>query len=229
MFLADLHVHSRFSDGQMTIPELVDFYGRRGFGAIAVTDHVCEESTWLGRAARYLSWTLTESSFDLYLDTIREEAARAWRKYRLRLIPGFELSQNSLRHHRSAHILGLGVSKFLRAEGEVETLARKIRDQGALTVAAHPLSTGRAEIQTLHLWHRRHELAPLFDAWEVATGVHWFAEVRGSGLPMLATSDLHRPAQIRSWKSVFDCERHPDAILEAIRKQKLDFHFYQAG
>ncbi|NJM10303.1 MAG: PHP domain-containing protein, partial [Bdellovibrionaceae bacterium] len=39
MFLADLHVHSNFSDGHLSISELVDFYGQRGFGAIAVTDH----------------------------------------------------------------------------------------------------------------------------------------------------------------------------------------------
>lgn len=29
MLLTDLHVHSTFSDGKMTIAELVDFYGQR--------------------------------------------------------------------------------------------------------------------------------------------------------------------------------------------------------
>jgi hypothetical protein len=70
MFLADLHVHSKFSDGSLSISELVDLYGERGFGAIAITDHLCEKNTFLGIAARYLDVTLNEKTFPLYLDTI---------------------------------------------------------------------------------------------------------------------------------------------------------------
>ena len=229
MFLADLHVHSRFSDGRMTIPELIDFYGRRGFGAIAITDHICEAGTFLGLAARYMNWTLVRANFGHYLDVIREEGERARKLYDMVVIPGFELSQNSLSHHRSAHILGLGVSGFVDASGEIETLVDRIRGQGALSVAAHPLSTGKTELQTLHLWGRREELKDRFDAWEVGSGAFWFDEVRRSGLPMLATSDLHHAGQINSWKSVFHCERHPEAILDAVRRQRLDFHFYRSG
>ena len=39
-FLGDLHMHSTFSDGKLTIPELVDLFGSRGFGVIAITDHL---------------------------------------------------------------------------------------------------------------------------------------------------------------------------------------------
>ncbi len=106
-------------------------------------------------------------------------------------------------------------------------LARRIRSQGGLAVAAHPVSTRKVEKQTYHLWDRRDELAQEFDAWEVASGPHLFDEVLHSSLPKLATSDLHSPKQIYSWKTVFYCELHREAILEAIRKQELDFHFYQ--
>ncbi len=43
MILGDFHIHSNFSDGRFSIPEIVDLFGGRGFGAIAITDHLCEE------------------------------------------------------------------------------------------------------------------------------------------------------------------------------------------
>ena len=45
--------------------------------------------------------------------------------------------------------------------------------------------------------------------------------------PKIASSDLHVARQMTSWKTVLDCERHPEAILDAIRKQKLSFSFYE--
>jgi hypothetical protein len=227
MILSDLHTHSTFSDGKMTIPELVDFYGARGFGCIAVTDHVCEERSFMGRAAGYLKYTLTPATWPLYTEILRTEAERAWDRYRMVVLTGFELSKNSWSNHRSAHILGLGVQDFVSADGDVVDLARKIRAQGALAIAAHPVSTGRLEPQTYHLWQRRHELACEIDAWEVASGPVIFEAVKKSGLPMVASSDLHHPRQINSWKTLLHCERHPEAILQAIRKQQLSFQFYK--
>ena len=227
MFLADLHVHSTFSDGKMTIPEVVDFYGTRGFGAIAITDHICEDKTFLGNAAAYLNFTLTEATFPIYLEILKSEAERARQQYNMVVIPGFELSKNSWSNHRSAHILGLGINQFMSADGDVVELARTLRSQGALAIAAHPVSTRKFEPQTYHLWNRREELAQEFDAWEVASGPYLFDEVAKTKLPVIATSDLHHPKQIESWKSVFDCERSEGAILEAVRKQQLNIRFYQ--
>ena len=122
MFLADLHIHSSFSDGRMTIPELVDFYGTRGFGAIAITDHICEELTVLGKAASYLKQTLTRATFPIYREILRSESERAWDRYRMVLLPGFELSKNTVSNHRSTHIVGLGrinTFEYVSADGEI--------------------------------------------------------------------------------------------------------------
>ena len=227
MFLADLHTHSTFSDGQMTIPQLVDFYGKRGFGAIAVTDHICEDNSFFGIAANCLKYTLTPATFPLYLEILRTEAERAWDRYRMVVIPGFELSKNSWSNHRSAHILGLGIREYVSADGEILDLVRTIKKQGAAAVAAHPVSTGKYEKQTYHLWHRREELRHEFDAWEVASGRILFTPVLKSGLPIIATSDLHRPSQITAWKTVFQCERHQEAILDAVRRQEISLKFYK--
>ena len=75
--LCDFHIHSNFSDGQLAIPEIVDMYGRLGFGAIAITDHLCESRTFLGRAATYLDRTLNKINFQLYIEIIKSEAELA--------------------------------------------------------------------------------------------------------------------------------------------------------
>lgn len=227
MILADFHMHSTFSDGKLTIPKLVDLFGSRGFGAIAITDHLCENETLIGKAARYIGHTLTPATFPLYMQILKSEAERAWKEYRMVVIPGFELSKNSVSNFRSAHILALGVTEWVSADKDAIDIARKIRSLGGLAVAAHPVSTRKVEKQTYHLWDRRDELAEEFDAWEVASGQYLFDEVLRSGLPMIASSDLHRQNQLSSWKTVLSCERHPEAVLEAIRKQDLAFKYYQ--
>lgn len=226
MFLADFHIHSTFSDGKMSIPELVDFYGSRGFGAIGITDHLCESETLIGKAARYIGNTLTPATYPMYLEILRTEGERAWDQYRMVVIPGFELSKNYVTNDRSAHIVALGAREFIHADPDALDLCRTIRAQGALAIAAHPVATRKIEKQTYHLWNRRFELAREFDAWEVASGPYLFSEVWRSGLPMVASSDLHSAKQINAWKTVLTCEPREDAILDAIRRQELEFKFY---
>lgn len=226
-FLADFHMHSTFSDGKLTIPELVDLHGSLGFGAIAITDHLCESETLIGRAANYIGNTLTPATFPIYTEILKSEAERAWDRYRMVVIPGYELTKNTVNNHRSAHLLALGATEYLPADGDPLDLARAVRAQGALAIAAHPVSTRKMEKQTYHLWNRREELASELDAWEVASGPYLFDEVMKSGLPMIANSDLHAKKQMHSWKTLFECERHPEAILDAIRKQELSFTFFE--
>lgn len=226
MFLCDFHVHSTFSDGKMTIPEVVDLYGSRGFGAISITDHLCESDSVVGRVSTYLGCTLTPSTFPLYREILKSEAERAMDQYNMVVIPGFELSKNSISNHRSAHVLGIGIKEYLAADASILELARAIRGQGALAIAAHPVWTRVMEKQTYFLWDHRAELEQEFDAWEVASGGFIFEEVQKTKLPKIANSDLHVRRQLKSWKTVLYCERKAEAILDAIRKQHLGFHFY---
>ncbi len=226
-FLGDFHIHSTFSDGKLTIPELVDLYGQNGFGVIAITDHLCEDETVIGKAAQLLDRTLTRATFPLYQAILASEAKRAWEQYEMLLIPGFELTQNYISNRRSAHILAIGVNEFLAAHHDAKILARSIRAKGGLAVAAHPVWTQKKEKQTFHLWDRREELALEFDAWEVASGRHLFEEVKASGLPMLASGDLHKREQFTSWKTKLDCKKDIPSVLNAIRKQELEFVYFE--
>lgn len=230
MMLGDLHTHSNFSDGKLAIPELVDFYGSRGFGTIAITDHICEEDTLLGKSAAYLGQCLTRAKHVLYQEILKTEIARAWDQYEMVLIPGYEISKNSILNQRSAHVLALGITDWLDVSGDIVDVVQRAKQMGAVTVAAHPVPTRKFEKQTLHLWDRREEFRGILDAWEVASGPHLFQEVIDAKLPKIANSDFHRPSQIDAWKTVFECERSPEAILESVRNQRdLHFYFYSEG
>lgn len=226
MFLADFHVHTNRSDGRMNLPDVIDLFGSRGFGAIAITDHLCERRSVLGRASRYLGCSLREDNFEEHMADLRREAERALREYNMLVIPGYEITWNSVSNHRSAHFLALGTDKYVDPNLPIEEACKRIRANGGLAIAAHPVSTRKIEKQTYHLWDRREELRHCFDAWEVASGPYLFDEVLHSGLPMIASSDLHHARQITSWKSVLRCERSVPAVLEAIRRQELSFAFF---
>jgi len=209
--------------------ELVDFYGTRGFGVLAVTDHLCEEKTLLGKAAAYLNKTLRKESFQEYIEEIKREAVRALEVYKMVLLPGFEITKNSIRNHRSAHMLALGVEKYISADLDPVKISELVRHEGGVFIAAHPLSLGNRKNRENFLWDRREELRNHFDAWEITDSGQILSEVAQSDLPKLATGDFHREAHLNSWKTWLECERHPLAILEAIRKQKLQFKYYSAN
>ena len=122
-------------------------------------------------------------------------------------------------------MVALGVSECFWADGDILDWTRRIRDAGGVSIAAHPVHLGQTDKQTYLLWHRRRELATEFDAWEVASGKLLFNQVLSSGLPMIANSDLHKMHHMSSWKTVLRCERHPEAILDAIRKQEVEFQY----
>lgn len=226
MLLTDLHIHSNYSDGVLSIPEIVDFYGKKNFDIIAITDHLCEEESFLGRSARFLEKTLTKETFPFYLKLIEREAKRAMDEYGMLVIPGVEFTKNSLHFKRSAHIVALGIKEYVAADKNIHELLWEIKKQNAFSIAAHPVPTRMFEHQTLYLWDQREDLRDKFDAWEVASGPHLFEEVMDSGLPMIANSDFHHPKQINSWKTMIDCELNFDSMVLALKEQRIELIKY---
>lgn len=224
--LTDLHIHSNYSDGLLSIPEIIDLYGKNNFDIIAITDHLCEEGSFLGKSARFLEKTLTKETFPFYLKLIEREAKRAMEEYGMLVLPGVEFTKNSLYFKRSAHIVALGIKEFISADKNIHELLFELKKQNAFSIAAHPVSTKVLEHQTFYLWDQREELKDKFDAWEVASGSHLFEEVMNSGLPMIANSDFHHPKQINSWKTMIDCELNFDSMALALREQRIEFVKY---
>ena len=81
--LCDFHVHTSWSDGRLSLREVIDLYGKtRRFDVIAITDHILMKRDMLARAGRLLSlgrreFSITEQRFQAYLDDIDSEARRA--------------------------------------------------------------------------------------------------------------------------------------------------------
>lgn len=225
--LGDFHIHSTYSDGSLTIRQIVDLYGSSHFKTISITDHVCESNTFLGKAALYLDKTLRKDNFQAYLDEIQEEGERALKLYGMTVIPGIEITKNSLFNHRSAHIVILGVQSWIAPESDIFEVCRLAQEQEAVSIAAHPVFTRQMEKQTYHLWDQREALKQVIDLWEVASGRHIFPEVQSAKLAMIANSDLHKPQHINSWKTQVDARPEQGFILEALKKQKVNFVNYQ--
>lgn len=216
MFIADLQIYSTFSSGKLAIPEIVDLCGARGFGAIAITDQLCESRTVLGKAAVYMNRTLTPAVFPLYMEIIKSESLRALKKYNMVVIPGVEVTKSAVTDQRTARVIALGVSNYISADQSVREICVAAQNQGAITVGGY----------TPRLWQRRERLIPYIDAWEVANGRKLLASVVASDLPKLASSAMRGIKHMNSWKTVFSCDRNPQAILNAIKKQEVAFTYY---
>ena len=223
--LCDFHVHTRWSDGRLSLRDVVDLYGAtRRFDVIAITDHILMRRDLLARAGRLLSlgrreFSVTEARFQAYLEDIAVEAKRAKRLYDLLVIPGAEITQNHIRSRKNSHIVGLNLREYISADQPAEDILRAIRSQGALSIACHPhhRTTRRVEIGTCFLWDHRKRLMRLVDVWEAANRDDLFSVTSLKHYPYVANSDFHKPKHLYSWKTLLRCEKNWDAIARTLR------------
>jgi UDP-N-acetylglucosamine:LPS N-acetylglucosamine transferase len=218
ILLCDLHTHTVFSDGRLTVRELVDFYGQRGFDALCITDHICDHTRLIGRMTNLSGLVLTLDQVDEYFDVIQEEKRRALEKYKMIVLTGLEFNKDGLTRKSSAHLLAIDLKKPIDPGLSIPQTIAEIHAQGALAVASHPhefkTHWGR---NTLYFWENIDRYAPLLDAWEVANRDDIFNPIGLKRLPFLANSDFHKPKHIFSWKTVLFCEKEPEAIKQCIR------------
>jgi 3',5'-nucleoside bisphosphate phosphatase len=223
--LCDFHVHTRWSDGRLSLRDVVDLYGRTGrFDVIAITDHILMQRDLLARAGRLLSlgrreFSVTEARFDAYLEDIAAEATRAKRLYNLLVVPGAEITQNHIRSKKNSHIVALNIREYISADQPAEDILRAIRSQGALSIACHPhhRTTRRVEIGTCFLWDHRKQLMRLVDVWEAANRDDLFSVTSLKHYPYVANSDFHKPKHLYSWKTLLRCEKNWEAIARTLR------------
>jgi predicted metal-dependent phosphoesterase TrpH len=168
MLLCDFHVHTDYSDGALALSRVVDLFGRSGHDVIAITDHIVNRDNPLGKIAHAAGRSLNPESWKRYRDEIAREAERAWRTWGMVVIPGAELTRNTLHRDTSVHVLALGLDEYLPADGDSVPMLREIRRRGAISVACHPHETSEFFANTWYLWNRRPVLGDLVDLWEVA-------------------------------------------------------------
>jgi processive 1,2-diacylglycerol beta-glucosyltransferase len=218
ILLCDFHAHSIFSDGKLTIPELVDFYGQRRFDVLCVTDHICDHTKVIGRMTNLTGLVLTMDQVDDYFEIIEKEKKRALDKYRMILMAGLEFNKDGLTKKSSAHLLAVDLKKPVNPGLTITQTIAEIHAQGALAIASHPheFKTHWGK-NTLYFWEHIDQYAPLLDAWEVANRDDIFNPIGLKRLPFVANSDFHKPKHVFSWKTVLFCEKEPEAIKQCIR------------
>lgn len=219
--LCDFHTHTNYSDGKLTVSELVDFYGARNFDCVCITDHLAEKRRLMGRLANLSNLTLPWGQVREYFEVIEHEKKRAWKKYSMLLLAGLEFNKDGFTRKSSAHLLGIDLKAPIHPDLEMKELIEAIHGQGALAVASHPHEM-KSEWgkNTLYFWENQEEYAPLLDAWEIANRNNLFNPVGLKRLPFLANSDFHKPRHIYSWKTLLNCEKEPEAIKQCIRENR---------
>jgi predicted metal-dependent phosphoesterase TrpH len=212
LLLCELHAHTTWSDGALTLPELVDLYGTSGFDVLCVTDHRVRADDPFPRA-------VTGSTWHAYLNEIEREAVRALRTYGLLLIPGLELSDNHHEAVASAHVLALGVRDEVSLDEGLVAAIHHARSQAAAIVAAHPYAAGDTTPHrpTRRIWRERETFAPLVHRYELFNRREVFSWVAAEDLPAVATGDVHRADHLSSWKTLLPCPKHEEAVLHYLR------------
>lgn len=192
---ADLHLHTRVSDGFASVEQLLAWVEHcTDLDLIAVTDH---EDVRGGLIARELA---------------------AKRGYRFEVIPGAEVTT------LHGHVLALFIERDVPSFRGVESTLAMIHDAGGLAVAPHPLSwlTRSVGQRTLDALWRRGEAGVAFDAIELAnpspagrrTGPK-AARLNAErwGLPATGSSDAHHLEHVGSGWTEF-----PGTTAEELRQ-----------
>ena len=219
--LCDFHIHSNYSDGKLSVAEVVDFYGRRHFDCICITDHLADSRRLIGKLGKLSRLTLSPRQLEEYFEVLERERRRAWRKYNMLVMTGLEFNKDGLTKKSSAHLLGIDLHMPIVDCLDLPETIAQIHAQGGLAVASHPhIMKSEWGKNTLYLWENQERFAPLLDAWEVANRNNMFNPVSTKRLPYLANSDFHKPRHIYSWKTLVSCEKNPAAIKDCIRKNE---------
>ena len=221
MLLCDFHIHTNYSDGKLSVPEIIDFYGERGFDCICITDHLADPKRLIGKLSELTNLTLAQDQVGEYFAVIERERQRAWRRYKMLVMTGIEFNKDGYTRKTSAHLLGIDLKAPISAALDIPEIIAKIHEQGGLAVASHPhIMKSEWGRNTLYLWENQDKFAPLLDAWEIANRNNIFNDIGLKRLPFIANSDFHKPKHIFSWKTLIHAEKDYEAIKHCVRRNE---------
>jgi processive 1,2-diacylglycerol beta-glucosyltransferase len=221
MLLCDFHIHSNYSDGKLSVPEIIDFYGEHGFDCICITDHLADPKRLIGKLSELANFTLGPEQVGEYFAVIERERQRAWRRYKMLVMTGIEFNKDGYTRKTSAHLLGIDLRAPIDPSLEIPGLIAQIHAQGGLAVASHPhIMKSEWGKNTLYFWENQEQYAPLLDAWEIANRNNIFNDIGLKRLPFIANSDFHKPKHIYSWKTLIYCAKNTGAIKDCVRRNE---------
>jgi 3',5'-nucleoside bisphosphate phosphatase len=217
--LCELHAHTRWSDGELTVAELVDLHGRSGFDVLCVTDHVVRsDDPWRFEEGLRFS-AIEEATFPLYLAEIEREAARACRTYGLLVVPGLELTFNDPEPVMAAHAVAIGLREFVSVENGIAQAMRSAAEAGAAILAAHPNADEPEPVRgrLTKRFSRDAGLRALAHRFELFNRTQLFGWVAEAGLPAVASGDFHTPIHLSGWKTLLPSPHDEQAVVDYLR------------
>jgi PHP domain len=198
--LADLHMHTTYSDGSGTVEEVLSFAEKRtSLDVIAITDHDTIEGALYAR------------------DLVQEG------QYRFDLIVGEEIST------REGHLLALFLEKRIAPGMSIERSIDEVHAQGGIAVVAHPFNrVFRHSVQrsVMNRLLAQPEVHP--DGVETLNGS--FAGIGSSQLAMslvrgvyrwaeTGSSDAHTPTAIGCARTIFTGSTAEDVRASILSRQ----------
>ncbi|MBE7414093.1 MAG: hypothetical protein HS130_02210 [Deltaproteobacteria bacterium] len=135
------HAHSTYShDGRCTLPELVSLCKAQGLGFVALSEHAED---------------MDSARMDAFTSECKELSKRG-----VILMPGLEFGFSE---YPKLHLLGIGVTRFI-PPGDISRTIDAIREQGGLSVIAHPARNGhfvpehiKGKLDGLEVWNASYD------------------------------------------------------------------------
>lgn len=219
--LCELHAHTTWSDGALSLPELVDLYGENRFDVLVVSDHAIRSDDPWPLENPDGAWISGDLHGD-YLAAIQHEAARARESYDLLVIPGLELTYNDSDPRLAGHAVAVGLRSFVSVDRGLGEAMSDARGAGAAIIAAHPHGPedGPPDRATQRFFHEWHLLGGAIDRFELFNQREVFGWVANAGLPPVASGDFHRLEHLTSWKTLLPCEKSEAAVVAHLRSAR---------
>jgi len=192
---ADLHIHTSEDPEDLikySAVQLIDMAADLGYQVLSITNH------------NAVTWTS-------YLCDYAKERG-------IILIPGIEATI------QGRHVLVYNADFSRIDRSKVSSLA-DVKSKESLIIAPHPFFPSTVSLR--RLFERN---VHLFDAVEFS---HFYTKninfnqkakrmAKRFGLPVIGTSDAHQRIQFHSTYSLIEAEFHPQAVIEAIKKHKVE-------
>jgi PHP domain len=217
--LCELHAHTTWSDGELSVRQLVDLYGHAGFDVLAITDHVFrrDDASLYDEPERPC---IDASNYDDYLAAVEAEAERARDVFDLLVVPGLELTYDHRDPAIGAHAVAVGLRAFVDVDQGIDGAIVAAAERGAALIAAHPYSfdavqgaartTGRFALE-------RDWAASVLHRFELVNRHDFFGWVAEAKLPVVANGDFHQLEHLSTWKTLLPCAKDEDAVVEYLR------------
>ncbi|MBI3802522.1 MAG: hypothetical protein HY282_02015 [Nitrospirae bacterium] len=203
-YKAALHLHTTYSDGELSLEALKAHFQKRGFDCLIMSDHA--EAMDGEKMEEYVA------------------RCRALSDARFCVVPGLEFAYRF--DAGSLHLLGYGVHRYQREETPA-AMMKTIQQLGGLAVLAHPYPPLAPQIAPLQegldgieLWNTKYNgrWAPALWNYRLLKGVR---EKRPEVLGFYGT-DFHWQTQYTGMAILIEAEGlTPEALLTGLRKGRF--------